>query len=317
MAAPEPRLRKDLSLPGLLNSVFQSFNAIPDTRRQASIEHTLTDTLRAAFAMFNLKYPSLLSFENDNKIDPLVQHNLSTLYGVQQVPSDSQMRSILDTVDPAELRGTFRTLHSALQRGQVLNDYLSFDGRYLLSIDGTGLFSSTRVSCPHCCMKKRRQGEDEFYHQLLAAVIVHPDRKTVLPIDFEPITRADGNKKNDCERNAAKRLVYSITNAYPKRCFIVLEDALAANGPHVALLTQQAMDFLIVAKPAGNASLFESVNQRLVDDELEQWESGEQHNGTACGYRFTHHLPLNLSHPDVQVNYLEYWEVDDKVLVPE
>ncbi len=71
----------------------------------------------------------------------------------------------------------------------MLEDFVYLKGAYLLSIDGTGLFSSTRVSCPHCCEKKTRGGI-EYYHQLLGAVIVHLDQRTVLPVDFEPITRA-------------------------------------------------------------------------------------------------------------------------------
>jgi len=54
------------------------------------------------------------------------------------------------------------------------------------------------------------------------AVIVHPDRRTVLPLDFEPITRADGATKNDCERNAAKRLLERVARLYPKRRFVVV-----------------------------------------------------------------------------------------------
>jgi len=38
--------------------------------------------------------------------------------------------------------------------------------------------------------------------------IVHPEPKRALPLDFEPITRHDGNTKNVCERNAGKRLLY-------------------------------------------------------------------------------------------------------------
>jgi len=68
---------------------------------------------------------------------------------------------------------------------------------------------------------------------VLVAVIVHPDRRTVLPLDFAPITRADGATENDCERNAAKRLLDSVARQYPNRRFVVMEDALAAKEPHL------------------------------------------------------------------------------------
>jgi len=46
-----------------------------------------------------------------------------------------------------------------------------------------------------------------YYHQLLGAVIVHPDRDQVLPLFPEAITHQDGATKNDCEANASKRLL--------------------------------------------------------------------------------------------------------------
>jgi len=82
-----------------------------------------------------------------------MRHNLRALYGVTDAPCDTQMRSILDPIDPGELRPGFRARHCALQRGNALKDYACGEDTYLLSIDGTGVFSSTQVSCPHCCEK--------------------------------------------------------------------------------------------------------------------------------------------------------------------
>ncbi len=95
-------------------------------------------------------------------------------------------------------------------------------------------------------------------------MIVHPYQKTVLPLDFEPIVKSDGDTKNDCERNAAKRLLPAINQLYSNRPFTVLEDALAPNGPHIQLLIDYGMDFIINIKPVGNASLFEEMHKRFV-----------------------------------------------------
>ncbi len=310
MAAPQPKLRRDHSMPGLLVAVRGCFAEIRDPRRrQNSVQYSLTDTLCSALAMFSLKYPSLLQFDKGVREDDPVRHNLRTLFGVSKAPCDTQMRSLLDPIEPSLLRPAFRALHSAVQRGNVLGDFVYLKDAYLLSIDGTGLFSSTRVSCPHCCEKKTRGGI-EYYHQLLGAVIVHPDQRTVLPVDFEPITRADGAKKNDCERNAAKRLVASIARQYPKRRFIVIEDALAANGPHLQTLQRHGMDFIIGAKPDGNPSLFEAVQERLKQGQCTEWEQADEATALTRGYRFTEAVALNRSHPDLTVNYLEYWEID-------
>ena len=46
-------------------------------------------------------------------------------------PSDTQMRSILDPIEPGSSRPAFRALHSALQRGNALKDYAWGEDTYL------------------------------------------------------------------------------------------------------------------------------------------------------------------------------------------
>ena len=309
MASTTTTLRKDLSAPGMIAILRNQFSKIKDTRRQASVRFSLPDTLCAALAMFQFKYPSMLQFEDAIQADQVLIGNLLRLYSLDEVASDTQMRTILDKVIPSTLRPAFRALHSSAQRGKVLEDFAAFDNQLLLSIDGTGLFSSTKISCPHCGVKKHRSGETSYYHQLLAAAIVHPDQKTVLPLDFEPIVKSDGDTKNDCERNAGKRLLDAIHQQYNKRRFIVLEDALAANAPHVQTLVGYGMDYIINVKPVGNASLFERMHSRFVRGEVIEDEEILD-DGTRRGYRFAADFPLNDSQPDTRVNMLEYWVVD-------
>ena len=74
-----------------------------------------------------------------------------------------------------------------------MKDFVVLNNFYLLAIDGTGQFCSRKISCPYCRVKNRSKGTKEFYHQILAAVMVHPDRKAVLPLAVEPITKRDGD----------------------------------------------------------------------------------------------------------------------------
>jgi hypothetical protein len=60
----------------------------------------------------------------------------------------------------------------------------------------------------------------------LLTCLVHPEEEEVLTLDFEPIVNADGAKKNDCERNAAKRLCQDLHAGYPELKPILVEDAL-------------------------------------------------------------------------------------------
>ena len=285
---------------------------MPDTRRTGSVRHSMTDALGAAFAMFHLKFGSMLEFDTQAHADPRLIHNLETLYRQGTVPSDTRMREILDEVAPEALRPGFEALHKDLQRGKALEDFASIEGRYLLAIDGTGCFCSTKVSCPHCLVKKRAKGAAvEYSHQVVAAAIVHPDKTgQALMLAVEPITNADGAKKNDCEREAVKRLLDYLAAAFPNRKFLITEDALTANGPHLDALAAHDMDFIIGVKP-GNSSVFETeIMRRHAAGELVEWQDTMADDGSVCGYRYTCGVPINATYKELLVNYLEWWKID-------
>jgi hypothetical protein len=303
MAAPHAQLRKQLSAPGLLQTVRTHFSHIAEPRRKG-VTLPLVDTLMSGLAVFGLKYPSLLKFD-EGRADAVLQHNLKTLYGVAQAPCDTQLRAILDRVDPLALQPVFRLLHRQVQRHKGWDGYRFLGDHYLVSLDGTGHFASNAVSCPECCVKHRKTG-DEYYHQLVAAVMVHPERKTVLPMGIEAITRQDGTTKNDGERNASQRLLTRLRDDFPQTPMIILEDSLASNGPHIKRLQELDLRFIIGVKEGDHQHLFEHIDQHLQANTCQEW-SYEDDQGTEYGYRFIADLPLNASHSDVRVNYLEHW----------
>ena len=306
MAAPFARGDTKLSAPHLLDTVRRTFSTLIDHRRgEAPIP--LADALMSGLAVFGLKYPALLQFDQAYNNEATLRHNLRTLYGVEHAPCDTQLRTILDPVEPEALRAAFRAVHREVQRGKGLEAYAYLDGHYLVSIDGTGQYASSAVSCPECCQKTTR-GKVCYYHQLLGAVVVHPDIKTVLPLMPEAITRRDGANKNDCERNAAKRLLLGLRADFPTRKFIVVEDGLASNGPHIELLQSLKLRYILGAKPGDHEALFDAVHQGLVTGATREWEFTDE-QGIEHGYRWANGLALNQSHPDLKVNYLEYWQI--------
>ena len=168
----------------------------------------------SGLALFGLKYPSLLQFEHDRR-EETTRANLHALYGIERAPSDTYFRERLDELDPSQLRPLYKALFADLQRGKGLEGFDYLDGHYLLSLDGTGYFSSAKVHCPQCGEKHHRNGTTTYYHQMLGAVLVHPDHSEVFPLAPEPILKQDGARKNDCERNAAKRLLAHLRRAHP------------------------------------------------------------------------------------------------------
>lgn len=295
--------RKHLSADALYALVKSAFLRIPDHRSDKAVV-TLADALLSAFSLFSLKDPSLLAFDKRR-----YDQNLKNLFGIGQIPSDTQMRQILDEVDPESLRSVFAEVFRQLQRGKALEDFVFHEGCYLLALDGTGYFSSQTIHCDSCLEKlNKKTGAVTYQHQMLGAVLVHPDCKEVIPLAPEPIHKQDGSTKNDCERNAAKRLLRKIRKEHPRLPLLIVEDGLASNGPHVRELIDLDLRFILGAKPGDHAYLFERVLEGFEEDRVHNlsWQEG----ATQCEICFLNQVPLNESNADLTVNFLQYAEYD-------
>jgi hypothetical protein len=308
MSIVAPNGRKHLSADALFRLVRSGFAHIPD-HRCGDGDLSLTDAFMSAFAMFSLKSPSLLAFDKER-----AEGNLGTIYGIERVPCDTRMREILDPVVPESLRPVFKSVFRQLQRGKALEPMAFLDGHYLLALDGTGYFSSTEIHCASCLHKVHRNGSITYYHQMLGAAIIHPDVREVIPLMPEPIVKQDGTSKNDCERNAAKRFIAKLRQDHPHLTFIVTEDSLSSNAPHIETLQAHGLHYILGVKEGDHAYLFHQVQAAEQAGRVTYDERHDRVAGLVHRFRFVNDVPLNESNADVRVNFIEYWEIGaDKV----
>jgi hypothetical protein len=99
--------------------------------------------------------------------EELQNNNLKTLFHVHTIPKDSQMREIMDTVDSRGLGHVFDDYFAVLQRGKHLEEYRFLGDYYIVSMDGTGYFSSEKVCCPGCLRKEGKNGKVKYEHPAL------------------------------------------------------------------------------------------------------------------------------------------------------
>src|SRR5215510_14640729 len=165
------------------------------------------------------------------------------------------MRTILAPVSPKVLRPVFKSVFRQLQRGKALEAMTFFDGHYLLALDGTAYFSSQTMQCASCLHRLHRNGSITYDPQMLGAALIHPDVRAVIPLMPEPIVRHEGTAKNDGERNAAKRFVATLRQDHPHLTFIMTEDSLSANAPHIETLHMYGLPYILGVKEGDHASL--------------------------------------------------------------
>jgi hypothetical protein len=299
------KLQEKITFDDLMETLSEEFARLPDHRR-ANSSYELADVLRSAFAMFSLKSPSLLAFKELSRQE---EKNLKAIYHLQSVPSDTQMRTTLDPFSPTPLRTLFAKLFHKLGEAGVIKEYEYWKGQLLISIDGVEHFCSTKVHCNHCTTRAHRNGETSYHHAGLAAVVVHPDQEEVFALDFEPILNADGSQKNDCERNAAKRLCQDLRERYPDLKPILVEDALYANAPHIRQITGYGWRFVLNVKPDSHESQERQFAGRRASGQVKELR-GTDPKGIKHSYAWTNDLCLCESATDVTVNYLLYEQTD-------
>lgn len=299
-------VRKFLCADTLISDIHRWFQKISDPRKLArNVSISFTDVLMSGLAVFGLKFPSLLKYDQNRDT---LDRNLLSLYHIGQPPSDSYMRERLDELDPQFIRPVFKKMFAKLQRGKCLEEFEFLNGYYLLSLDGTGEFSSSNICCPQCCKKEHKDGSLTYYHQMLGACIVHPDRSNVIPLCPEPIQNTDGAAKNDCERNASKRFIENLKREHPHLKVIILGDGIASSAPYIRQLQEYKMKFILGAKPGDHEVLFAALD---ASEETQYYEVLDE-KGFLHQFRFLNDVALNKSNPDVRVNVLEYMQTDPK-----
>ena len=178
-----------------------------------------------------------------------------------------------------------------------------------MALDGTGYFSSKTIHCASCLHKVHRNGSSTYYHQMLGAAIIHPDMRAVIPLMPEPIVKQDGTAKNDCERKAAKRFLVKLRQDHPHLKFIVTEDSLSSNAPHIETLHAQGLHDILGVKEGDHGYLFQQVQVAEQRGYVTSYERQDRDAGLVHRFRFVNDVPLNESNAEVRVNFIEYWEI--------
>lgn len=295
------RPKKHLQFRELLKVLKNNVDKIEDTRDQQRISYSLKDVYTSAFALFYLQDPSLLEFQRRCQ-DEIQINNLTTVFGVDGIPSDTQLRDVIDKHNTDQLSDIFRDIFYQLQRGKQLESFKFLGDYYLIPFDGSEYFSSEAINCKKCLTKKSRQ-TIRYHHQILQATLVHPDHREVIPLAPEFIQNGDGEKKQDCELKAGKRLLETVKKDHPQLKCIILGDSLYSKAPFVNLIKEKKMSFILVAKPDDHKSLYNDVEGLREGRLLDRFEKTEK-NRTYI-YEWTNNVYLNSTPESPQINFCQ------------
>ena len=83
------------------------------------------------------------------------------------IPTDNQIRSLLDPVEPSTVFPVYEKVFSFLEEKGTIEAYRSFENNLLIALDGTWFHSSEKVFCEHCNWKEHRNGKTTYYHSVI------------------------------------------------------------------------------------------------------------------------------------------------------
>jgi hypothetical protein len=293
------KIKKHLNFTSLRNKASEVIESIPDWRQKSKITISIHDAMMSGFACMYFQDPSLLQFQKRMQED---QHrnNLNTLFGVENIPKETQMREIIDGVDSDYLRPIFRDYYLRLQRGKHLEQFQIFPSLYYFPMDGSQFYGSKEIYCEQCLVKEHQNGSKSYSHQVLQGGIAHPDCSQVIPFMPEQIVNTDGATKQDCELNAAKRFLKKLHQDFPQLGLLLGGDALFSKQPIIEEALHYHMHYLFAAKPDDHKYMMEWLDMFIKLNYIEFTdEKGRLHH-----YEWMNDVPLNGNKDTINVNFL-------------
>ena len=297
-----------LTLKGIISGMRMRWQSAPDVRKpNNNTRYRIVDAILSAWSVFFMQSPSFLAHQR------LLQskqgrNNATNLFEISHLPSDPQVRNLLDPVPETYFQDDFWSLFDRLDDQRYLLQFRSELGTHLLALDGVTHFSSEEISCPACLKRQDKQGKVHFYHSAIIPVIVKPGRAQVIPLPPEFITPQDGQEKQDCERNAAKRWLKQHHPHFADHKITYLGDDLYANQPLCQMIAELYHQFFIfVCKPDSHTSLYETVaflekNGAIQTLSQRRWNGK---HGEIWRYRFINQVPLRHGNDALAVNWCE------------
>ena len=164
----------------VLNSLEQQGDTLPDSRNTAhNFWYSIREALTCAFGVFFFQHPSLLDYQWQMQ-KQRKRSNMESIFGVRKIPSDTQIRTLLDRIAPDTFGGLFNETLQRADAYKVVDRYRVLDGGVLIALDGVWYHSSQKIHCKRC-LHKSKDGVTMYYHTILAGTIVRPGKRWYYP----------------------------------------------------------------------------------------------------------------------------------------
>ncbi len=299
-------MSEPLAFSDLVEKFHRVLAGLPDYRTGQNTSCSIEDAALSAFSVFFTQSPSFLAHQRTMKQNK-GHSNAESLFGIRKVPSDNQIRNLLDPIAPHYLSSMFEQVFSDLEATGELDSFRSFGGNLHIALDGVHYFSSKKIHCQNCSRRTASNGVTTYFHSAITPVIVAPGNKRVIALEPEFIVPQDGHAKQDCEQTAGKRWINEHAEQYAPKKATLTGDDLYCKQPFCELALDKKFNFLLVCKPDSHKTLYEKIECLEADGSLSRLSI---HCSTKGGlevytYRYANQVPLRAGEDALLVNWCE------------
>jgi hypothetical protein len=298
-----------------LQALLRQYTAgLPDVRKPSpNTRYTIQNAALGAFGIFFMQSPSFLEYQR--LLNQCQGHdNAQTLFGVEPIPCDNQIRKLLDPIAPRYFAPVFFEVFAHLEQQRWLEPFRVLDHQLLVALDGTQYFSSQALHCRNCLTRQLSNGQTLYYHTAITPVIVCPGHAPLIALAPEYIMPQDGHAKQDCEQAAGKRWMTQHASTLVPHHVTLLGDDLYSKAPFCALALHQGFNFILVCKPESHPKLYERLAFWQAQGAITQCEQRRRKGRVTevAIYRFINEVLLQGGKHALAVHWVEMTVVNAK-----
>jgi hypothetical protein len=296
-----------LGFTALLGYLQLAVGKMEDPRKDSpNKRYSIKDAVLSAFGAFFMQCESFLEYQrqlNGRK----GRDNTQTLFDASKIPTDNQIRNIIDPIKAETLFEVFAHIYRILKTKGYLKPFEALGEQLLVSLDGTEYFSSQSIHCEQCSHRTHKNGTVTYFHSAILPVIVAPGQEHVISLDPEFITPQDGHEKQDSEVAAAKRWINRHTELFSDGGVTLLGDDLYSRQPMCELVINQGFHYIFTCLRESHVALHDWLEYLNANGEISHLTVRKRHGRKwhFYNYRWANNIPLRDTQPTLLTNWFE------------
>lgn len=180
-------------------------------------------------------------------------------------------------------------------------DGFRLQGRLLVAVDATEIWTSPTLHCPYCLHRRLSHGRLQYYHVVLEAKWVTANGLALsLATEFvQNDERApteelsEERRKQDSEQKAFPRLAAQLHRFFPQTAWCLLLDALYENRSAIGLCERYGWTFITTFKEGAAPAIWAEAGALRRLQAPEHPARTLQHpDGTRCSFQWANRLPF-------------------------